>query len=228
MSLFFVATRYRIAIVPFLAIFAAFALFSAGKAAGEKNYPKFAWLCLALISIFVFTNYDKVFAKKIHRGKGDAYAVFDYHLINAIKYENNSDYRNAIKELSLLNKIEPANSLILFRLGVVYFQLHDFKTAEKMFKEVIKISPYSVNAYYNLGFIYNKQQRFTEAKDTLKKAVFLDPEDAKAHFELGFAYKSLQDFKNAKKEFNLALKKINRWRIQDREIIKNELISLGK
>jgi Tfp pilus assembly protein PilF len=85
-----------------------------------------------------------------------------------------------------------------------------------------------VDARYNLGLMYNQQHRFNEAKDMLEKVVSLDPEDTGAHFELGKSYKATGNLKGAKQEFGLALKKINRWRIEERAIIEKELTGLER
>jgi Flp pilus assembly protein TadD len=76
--------------------------------------------------------------------------------------------------------------------------------------------------------LYNQQNRFNDAKVILEKAVLLDPDDVGAHFELGKAFKAIDDLASARIEFNTALKKINRWRIAEKQIIANELEGIGK
>lgn len=227
-SLFFVTARYRLSLVPYLAIFAAFGLLSIWDTLKERRYFKFTLLCVALLASFILIDANRLTIQKSGINSKSNSSVFYYHLNKSSVYEDYSDYQNAILELNLAHKIEPDNYRAIFRQGVVYSRLNDFKSAEEKFKETIKINPLSVDAYYNLGFIYNRQSRFAQAEESLKKAILLDPEYIEAHFELGKAYKANGKLDAAKREFDLALKKINRWRQAERAIIEKELASLEK
>ena len=224
-SLFFVATRYRMAMVPFLIIFAGFAVYRIWVAFREKNYLRFGLLFVVLAVLFISLNRDIVFAKNTNAGlkSKSNLSSFDSYLYKALEYENNSEYQKAIVQLVSASKIKPNDYRIIFRMGVIYYNIGDFKTAEWAFKSAIEINPLSVDAYYNLGFMYNKQQRFTEARGVLERAVFLDSENAHTHFELGVAYKATGDIQKAREEFNLALKNLNRWRHEDRAAVEEEL-----
>lgn len=224
--LFFITTRYRMALVPFLVIFASRSLISLWDAFREKRYFTFGRLCAVLILIFILVNYNKIFNRNIEKNLQNNFSNLNYHFIKALTYENNSDYRRAIQELNSAYNINPLDRRVLFRLGVIYFYLKDLKTAEEKFKEVIKICPFCVDAYYNLGFLYNQQGRFAEAVGALERSIYLDPENMAANFELGRAYKSTGKFNEAKQKFELALQNISRWRTEDRKIIEKELAGL--
>lgn len=225
--LFFVTTRYRMSMVPFLAIFASFGIFSLWEALRQRNYLRLGWLCIVLCLIFIVFDY-RVFHKNKISYLNDNSLNFRYHLGKAMDYNNKSDYQNAMEEVRRAYQIQPNNHYSLLSYGAIYYNMHDFKMAEGKLKEAIRIFPLSVDAYYNLGLLYNQEQRFEEAKAALSEAVFLDPEDVGAHFELGKAYKARGEFKQAREEFNLALKKINRWRTEERAIITKELTDLDR
>ena len=228
-SLFFVTARYRIIMVPYLVIFCAFGLWSIYDALKDRRNPfRFVFLCLGLLASFLLIDVDRLSIQKIRIDSKSDSPVFNYHLIKALSYENHSDYQNAIRELDLAHNIEPNNYRAIFRQGVAYSRLNDFKLAEEKFKEVIKINSLCMDAYYNLGFIYNLQLRFKEAEGMLRKAVALDPESIESHFELALAYKSNGNLKAAREEFDLAAKKINRWRSDERAIIERETKALKK
>ncbi len=223
---FFVTTRYRLSMVPFLAIFASCGIFSLWEAFKLKKYTKLGLLCLALFCIYILTNH-RIFYKNETGNSGESALEFRYHLRKAIDYTNEkSDYQNAIEEVKMADHIQPNNHYCLLTYGTISFNMHDFKTAEEKFKEAIRVFPFYVDAYYNLGFLYNIEQRFDEAKSALREAVFLDPENAEAHFELGKAYKASGELKLSREEFNLALKKINRWRTEEKAVITKELTDL--
>ncbi len=83
--------------VPFLAIFAAFGVFSLWEALRQRNYLKLGWLCAALLLIFIAFDYG-VFPK--HKVTYLKYTSlnFRYHLGKAMEYDKKQDYQNAIYE----------------------------------------------------------------------------------------------------------------------------------
>jgi hypothetical protein len=224
-TLFFIATRYRMTIVPYLCIFASFGIYNLWNFLKEKRFLKFALVCgfvLILDSLFYgygLFNRERSTEYRIKKN----YFGFNNHLRKAWYYLNTSDYQQAMQEAELALQLQPDNIHALLCLGKAHYHMNDFKIAEEEFKEVIKIFPLSFDAYYNLGLLYNRQNRFYDAKEVLEKAVHLDPEDTNAHFELGKCYKSQGELEKAKEEFSLALKGLNRWRIEERAIIEKEL-----
>jgi len=211
--LFFVASRYRIAVIPFLMIFASSGILIFWDALRKRNFLRLA-LFTGLIFISVLVRPKENFIK------------FRYYVAKSNYYTINSDYQNALRFAKLAYAAEPNNPEVTFSLASAYYEMKEFSMAEDKFEETIRIFPLSVDAYYNLGLLYMQQRRFREAVQVLKKAVALDSDDTLAHFELGRAYKRTGNPKQARDEFNWALKKINRWRTEEREIIKNELIGL--
>lgn len=223
-SIFFVSTRYRIAMVPFFMIFAAFAMSSMLDFLKSKKYIKLGLVCVFLAALCLF--YGR--AASVFEPSDKSRAVFNYHFGRGMDLQSKSDYQDAIRQFNLARESEPDNRWAVFQLGVIYYQLSDFKLAEEKFKEAIKISPLFMDAYYNLGLMYNSLKRPAEAIEALSKAVYLYPEDAASHFELGLAYKSVGRPKDAADEFRASLKNINRWRITDRAMIEKELASAEK
>ena len=213
--LFFVASRYRIAMVPFLMIFASSGVIIFWEAVKKKSFLRLALFTAAIVLTFVLARPKERFVE------------FRYYIARANNYTINSDYPNALRFAKLAYAAEPNNPEVTFSLASAYYDMKEFKAAEGKFKEIIRISPICVDAYYNLGLLYMEQKRFKEAVPILEKATALDPEDISAHFELGRAYKAGGRKELARDEFNLALKKMNRWRTEEREIIKGELSSLG-
>lgn len=227
-AIFFVTSRYRVMMVPYLLIFASFGIFSIWNTLKQKRYFIFCALILAALLIFKLLNYADAYAnQKIARAKNNL-SIYEYHLNIADMLERSLNFQQAIKELNEAIRIDPQNRRAIFRLGIIYFKTNDFKSAEEKFKEVINISPDCFDAYYNLGYIYNQEMRPQEAKQMLEKAVSLYADDFRAHFELAMAKKSAGDNQGARKELLLALKNVNRWRKVDREIIEKELAILGK
>lgn len=227
MLIFFVTTRYRIPMVPFMAIFASSTIFYILQEIRARKYLQFGFLCLALILIFCLVDYN-IFAKGQSTQINDDYLRYHYHWAKAMNYNRKLDYNGAMRELKEAARIYPNRHHLEFAFGTVYYSMNDFKMAEDKFKEAIRIFPYYADAYYNLGLLYNQQGRFEEAKDVLEKAAFLEPEDMGVHFELGKSYKAQGDLKKARREFSLSLKKINRWRVKEKAMLEEELADLEK
>jgi len=228
-SMFFVSDRYRIVMMPYFLIFAAYGVFSLWDKLRNKDYLKVSFLGLSLAAIAIFSNRAYAFANSIKIDDPNYNTpAFEYHLLMALGHELNSQYRSSIYELSLARQIEPDNRRAVFNLGRVYYRLNDLKEAEENFKEAVKLSPLWMAAYYNLGLIYNQQFRFREARAMLEKAVSLDPEDAPAHYQLGLSYKKTKAKEAAIREFHTALRKIHPWNNIDLEIIEKELRDLEK
>lgn len=224
--LFFVASRYRITVVPYIMLFAGFGIFSLLDELKKKNFLRLGKFFAFLITVYFVANFLAGYLEKTNQR--NVSADFESHFLKAADYKNNSDYENALREFDLAHKIQPDNQFALLQSAAIYFRQNDFAEAEQGFKEALKINPLSVDAFYNLGLMYNRQKRFAEAKDALKRTVALDHEDAQAHFELGIAYKSTGEKSEAREEFSLALRKMSCWRVKERLMIEKELTALDR
>ncbi|MFH1396953.1 MAG: tetratricopeptide repeat protein [Candidatus Omnitrophota bacterium] len=227
MLIFFVTTRYRIVMVPFMAVFSGYAVFKLGDALRLGKYKNFAWFFIILVLIFALFNQDlfKMGKAADIRARAQNYYA---HFYKGVFYYQKSDYPQAITEFQKACDLDPGSPEALFLLGDSYYGSKDLKKAEAKFKDTLRAFPLYIDAYYNLGIMYNQQKRFNEAEDVLNKALSLDPDDFGAHFELGRVYKEKGDFKQAEIEFNFALARINRWRVREREFIREELSDLTK
>jgi len=116
---------------------------------------------------------------------------------------------------------------VLFRQGVVYYQLGRFDLAEQKFLKIINAAPDFVDAYFNLGFLYNQQEKFVAAAQLLEKAIELYPDRADAHFQLAMAYKHLGNAPAAKRQLQEARRYSSAWRTADVAMIGQELQALN-
>jgi tetratricopeptide (TPR) repeat protein len=227
-GIFFVASRYRIQLVPFLAIFAAFGLFKIYETLKLKKYAKSLLMLMAFTLIFIVFKYNPISGLNVSSAPNNPKAYVSYHIAKAVEYERNADYQKAIEELNLARSVDPGNRRAIFRSAVIYSLQGDYTAAEARFREVINSCGHCVDAYYNLGFIYNKQKRPFDALKMLESALSLDPENISAHYELSQAYKSLHDFDKTRNELNFVLRHLSRWRKLDRSAVEEELKNLPK
>ncbi|MCM8799479.1 MAG: glycosyltransferase family 39 protein [Candidatus Omnitrophica bacterium] len=213
--LFFVSSRYRISIVPFMIVFASFGIYKSLALLFKKRY--FGFLSILLLAI----SMNVIFDRKETNSK-----TFEFisKLEKAIYYKDKRNYISALKELEVISNSD--NPLVLHTLGELYYKLNNFEKSEEFFKKIILKYPFFVDAYYNLGFLYNQQRKYLEAKEILIKAISLDPEDIPAHFELAKAYKNLGEITKAKEEFWFVLNNYDLKDREEREKIEKEFLSL--
>jgi 4-amino-4-deoxy-L-arabinose transferase-like glycosyltransferase len=219
--MFFVVTRYRVAIVPVMAIFASSAIMAMWDAVLKKKIIKISAFLLILILLSLYFIF---IGKTAYPGHNYSFRNYSSNINDAVYYIYKGEYNNAVKKL---NAIQPPTDYSIFCLGIVAYYSKDFETAETRFKESIGLNPYLIDAYYNLGIIYNRQNRFAEAKKMLERFVSMDPDNYSGHIVLAQSYKGLGEFEKAREELGLALKKINHWRTKERRKIEKELLKLG-
>ena len=218
---FFVCTRYRIMLVPFMAVLAALAVNSIWEAIVKKKYPAAALLCVAVIFVYALLNYS---GKAYPRANN--YVRYRGAIQMASFYEEENDRAAALWELKQAALLNPGGRLLLLSLGNSYYDSGDYAAAEDNFRKAVRLFPLYTDAYYNLGLMYNRQGRFNEASEALEELARLDPSDAAAYFELGRAYEFRGKPQQAAKEFELAAKYIGRGRKAEIDIIRKELEGL--
>lgn len=181
--IFFVMTRYRLQLTPFLTVFAATSLYWVWAKIFEKRY----WLVLyssVLFVIFVlFTGQDVPSLTALNRhevlyregfeyeSKGD-YDKAENRYLEAIKvspssygahyglgevYMMKKRPYDAINEYLLSLKAMPMSALAHFKLGMAYVEINNADEAIKEFQTSIKVVPGQFPSYYGLAVAYEKK-----------------------------------------------------------------------
>ncbi len=224
--LFFVQAKFRVMLAPFFMLFAASAAYSLWDLIKRRKAAQFMSLLLILLLFFTLSKRQGMNLAAAKQEQGNM-AEFRYHFSKAIGYEQGLDYKSALDELILAERIRPDNHNIIFSFGSIYYYLNRLNEAEAKFKQAISVSPFFTDAYYNLGFLYNQMQRYEEAIAVLKKAVFLEPDDIAARFELAKAYKAKGMFQESRSEFEFILKKTKN-QPANQAAVKKELLDLDR
>lgn len=221
---FFVTTRYRVMMVPFMSLFAGLAAYEIFVFLKKRKFLVFlAWIFFLGATFILLNLSSRLMAKN-----EENLSPYFLHFYKGVRFLDRQDFGDAILELNAACKINPNRKNAFISLGSAYYGVGNFIQAEDSYKQAVKIAPYAIDAYYDLGILYNNQKRYSEAKEALKKAVMLDPEDAAAHYELGKTFQALGDIAHSRDEFRQAQAKINRWRIQERKIIEAAIADLGR
>jgi tetratricopeptide (TPR) repeat protein len=215
--LFFVSSRYKLTVIPYWIIFAAYGLWLLFVSIQRKNkliVPSIAGLLL--LYFFCYFCIDKINMKN-----SDFY--FDSVFNKAITSESNGNYKEAIFYLEKANELRKDNPHILFTFGSVYYKMKDYTSAIAMYHETIAYNHYYVDAYHNLGVIYHEQGRLALAEKTLKKALSFYPESVATQVELASVYKDSGRLDEALEVFRKILKSLSSWQDEDIRSIKKEI-----
>jgi tetratricopeptide (TPR) repeat protein len=163
---FFVNARYRAVIVPFLLIFAGFAIDRA-----------FAWARggRPLSAVGALTGAAAVFGilhiEPYKIASEPAKWFFDLGSTLGAKGE----FKEAEIEYRKALKLNPEYAPALFDLALVYEQLGRLDESVLRFEEVVRLRPKDARARFNLARILQTLGRRLSARDRLREAVEIDP-----------------------------------------------------
>lgn len=82
-------------------------------------------------------------------------------------------------------KIDPKNSLVNYRAGMIYYGRKDYKTSEKYFETVVNLYPFDYSSLLMLGWSKYFLGKSQEAKVLFNKVLLYSPDDASAKEGLG-------------------------------------------
>ncbi len=171
--IFFATARYRMPLIPFLILFAVYALFELQK---HLNFK----LILIFLGFYLFFNADLY--KISHPNLGQFYTTIAIAKKEA--GELKEAYRwtmKALKEDSLW--VEALNLL-----GVILNENGQTAEAEMVLKRSLQINPNLPETYHNLGNLYYRKGERDKAEDCYRKAIQLDPYAARSYNNLGNIY----------------------------------------
>ena len=229
--LFFVNSRFRLPMVPVLAIFAALGIARLREAfaPGGRTLVLRYGAVLLIAAIVANTSWARVrnpFASvPVHNQLGDLYA-------------SAGRYPEAIAEYNTALRYAPGYAETHNCLAVVEMAMNRLDEAERSLSRALELDPGYALARANLGVLREKQGRgpealaeyeralaidstmdvallalsrgyaeagdYARARDTLVRLVALDPGNARLHHNLGIAHVHLNDRENALREFREA------------------------
>lgn len=227
---FFVAGRYRITVVPFLLLFAAYAVTSTVDAFVCKRAVKGAALAvLAVLLCSLFSNNPtgyEVSKSTWHFRRALAYAAAGDTMKAETAYRTaletgNADaavYNNLARLLAQSGNTRaagetlkegldrfPGNADLLNCRGVVLLQEGDSVHAIEAFESALKSYPNHVLAHINLGDVHGRRKEWNVAISHFQRAAELAPENAAAWNGLGYALANANEGARAEAAYRRAL-----------------------
>lgn len=100
-------------------------------------------------------------------------------------------YQQALAQLDLELKNNPADPKALFLRAVTLEKLGQVEAAAELYQQLIKDQPQLPEPYNNLAVIYARQGKYPQAEQTLQAAIKTHPSYAAAHSNLSEIYKTL-------------------------------------
>lgn len=108
-------------------------------------------------------------------------------------------------EYKIVLDINPNDTEIRNKLGIVLYRKNKFQEAEREFVKVLEMSPDNFDAHDGMGLIKTKQKKYKEAIRWFKKAIEILEEDTMVHYHLGFVYEQMGNFVDARKAYKKAI-----------------------
>jgi tetratricopeptide (TPR) repeat protein len=89
-------------------------------------------------------------------------------------------WTEVIAQYEKILEISPNYSIVLHRLGLIYYGKGDYETARKYFEKVVNLFPFDYDALTMLGWSYFRLNNIREAKVLFQKALLNTPNGTSA------------------------------------------------
>lgn len=184
--LFLVTARHRLAIIPFMLLFAASGSLALWKFFREKNWRKISGYGALLAVLLVLCNrtyFDIGFEN-----------TFQIHFNLALTYDRQGNMGMAEDEYREAIKVYPYSAVALTNLGFLLHNQERNDEALSMFQRAIQADPDYAEAYNNAGLVFESRKDYLQAENYYKKAASIDPDLFQAYVNLGDVFLARNDF----------------------------------
>jgi tetratricopeptide (TPR) repeat protein len=89
-------------------------------------------------------------------------------------------WSEVINQYEKILEIAPNYSMVMHRLGLIYYGRNDFENAKKYFEKVVNLWPFDYDALTMLGWTYFRQNNTREARVLFQKALLNTPNGTSA------------------------------------------------
>jgi tetratricopeptide (TPR) repeat protein len=195
--IFFVCSRYRMPVIPFLIIFASFFVCWLFERAKDKRlFPVVITLVVVIILLITFnTRLEDLVPNKPYE---------DHHLLG-LSYQKLGKLDRAVEEYKTSLEYLPNFALSHNNLGLVYAQMGRTDLAIEEYKTAILSDPSYEKPYYNLANLYQEMGDLDSAIDYYLKSIKANPRYELAHLALGKTYYLKGMVEKAKEEWRRTL-----------------------
>ncbi|MFA5060239.1 MAG: tetratricopeptide repeat protein [Candidatus Omnitrophota bacterium] len=191
---FFLITRHRATILPFLIIFQSFCIIWAINQIKEKKWNML--IIAALISLGMFlilkpVSIDPKIVSFLRSSKAGPLLAEQKRFDEARR-----EYLSALK-------LQPFDVNSIYNLANTYVAENNFKDAISWYERALQINPRDVDALYNLAYCQEQNKNTNTAIKLYEELLRLSPESLDGHYRLGNIYLSQSQCEKAKTHFNI-------------------------
>ena len=195
--LFFVTSRFRVPVIPFLIIFASYSIYWIVEKIKNHQYQPFLVSLSLLVPLFLIinSNFFKVNQQDLSRkynNLGDVYSLKGWNDLALAAYQKGLE-------------IKPNSAELHRNLGHAYYEKGYGDKAIEEYKLAINLDPKMGSAYSELGYIYGRMNRDEEALEANTKALEIDSTLVRAHINLAFLFEKKKLYEQAVSEYQKAL-----------------------
>jgi tetratricopeptide (TPR) repeat protein len=196
--LFFVNARFRLPVIPFIIIFASFAIYWLVQQLIKKDLKSLPLFFVIFIPFFLLTNSNP------YRLDIKNYASSYFSLGNV--YLKKGNLQGALQEYNKALEKDAYPVRVHLNKGIVFFKLGQFQEAEEEFLRELEVDPQDERAYNNLSVLYRLQGEYQKAIENAKESIQIKSYYPEAYINLTLAYKESGDLNNAREILDQALK----------------------
>jgi tetratricopeptide (TPR) repeat protein len=194
--LFFINSRFRLPVLPFLVILSSFAILRAYEFIRKGSLKKLFLSSILFLLFFLLTNSNFYNLSKTN------FAQAYYGLGNL--YLKKGEFQKAKEQYLLALKEDPDLRRAHLNLGNIYFHERNYSRAEEEFLEELKFHPQQEKAYNNLSVLYRIKGDFPSAVEQAKEALKVKSYYPEAYINLSLAYLKEENFPLAESTLNAA------------------------
>ncbi len=190
---FYVFGRYRLPMVPFLVLFAAYALTELPELVRSR-----AALPAALVLVTaLFCNWPVL-------DKTEMRALTHYNF--GAGFDAEGDVQNALAQYRMAVELDPAYTEAHNNLGSLLSRQGELDEAAVHFREALRLDPDFADAHNNLGNLLASQDILQEADTHLREAIRVrEADDAKPHYNLGNVLLKRGELDEAAAQYQIAI-----------------------
>lgn len=180
---FFVCARYRVPVLPFVLIFASYALHWLSERIRKVNYRGILGFALFAVLLGFLLNFGFFDMKRLNP------SLMHYTL--GTVYQKKELFKDAKREYRAALQADPHFSKPYDNLGVIYSHEGNFERAEENFGKAISLNFLDEKAHFNLGSLYARNGEYLRAVDEYETALQIVPNYEHASYLAGVAYERL-------------------------------------
>lgn len=198
--MFFVTSRFRLPVIPFLIIFSSFCLYELWERLRSRSFSR-AIRLLFLIAIFsILTN-----SNFYHLSVGD-FSQSYFSLGNV--YLKAGELDKALEQYNLALDTNPFLNRVHLNKGIVFLRKKKYKEAEEEFWLELEKNPREDRAYNNLSVLYRMLRLYDKAIEMAQKAIELKVYYPEAYMNSALAFKEKGDHQKAREVIEKGLRNV--------------------